>query len=116
MASDFNMSGGGGGPFAEWAIILALKALGAAAGTIMSLAIIMPETKLDAARRACVSMLAGIMFGWPVKRYFEWQGHEGEIAAAAVVAIVAWFVIGTVVRTTARWRTIDEVKHDLKPD
>lgn len=114
MAADFSGGGGPAGPLTEWAIVLVIKAIGAAAGTIMSLAIIMPETKLEAARRACVSMLAGILFAWPVKKYMEWQGHEGEIAASAVVAIFAWFVIGTAARTAARWRTVEDLKRDMK--
>jgi uncharacterized membrane protein len=111
MADHFNHMGGG--PLLEWGIVVALKAVGATAGTIMSLAIIMPETKLEAARRACVSMLAGILFGTPLRVWMEWKGHEGEIAAAAVVAIFGWFVIGMLARTTANWRTVGDAKRDL---
>lgn len=115
MAADFS-GGPPQGPWFEWGLALAIKAVGAAAGTVMSLAIIMPETKLEAARRACVSMLAGILFASPFRSYMAWQGHEGEIAASAVVSIFAWFVIGTAARTTARWRTYDDVKRDMKKD
>jgi hypothetical protein len=105
---------GGSGPLIEYGLMVGLKAVGAAAGTIMSLAIIMPETKLEAARRACVSMLAGILFGSPLRRWMEWNGHEGEIAGAAVVAIFGWFVIGMLARTTASWRTVQDARRDIQ--
>ena len=88
---------------AFWTAI-ALRVLGAIAGTVLALVFLPPKTRTEFIRRASLSMICGIIFGDAVRDYLKWADlAQMDIASSAGTSMLSWPVVGAVIRVIGKW-------------
>lgn len=77
----------------EW-VVAGTKAISAILGAALALIFKMPRTLSELLARATFSIIAGFLFGEPVRtEYLHWPDRfENVMGATALVAAVSWFV------------------------
>ncbi len=84
---------------------LLAKMVGALSGAFLALVFQPPKTKPEFFTRAVFSVVAGFLFSSPVAQYLKWEPTlETELASGALTALLAWWIMGAVVRIVGSWR------------
>lgn len=92
-------------------VYLAAKIAGAVAGSLISVAYILPRGRREAVLRFAVGLVTGIVFGGPVgikiagALNLSASIHAGEIAlmGAAFASLTAWWALGMLHRLSESW-------------
>lgn len=88
----------------EGLLVLLIKACGSTIGAVVALVFSPPRTRRGFVRRLTVSIPVGILFSWVPPRFIEFPDTvEGMVAAAALMAFVAWWAMGTVRRLVEKF-------------
>jgi Family of unknown function (DUF6107) len=90
----------------EGAALWGIKALGAVAGSAISVAYILPKTRREAAVRFAVGLVSGLVFGGAAGvEIGDWLGltdalskSELMLTGSAAASLCAWWALGAVKR------------------
>lgn len=89
----------------DFLVALILKLIGSIAGAILSLVFLPPKNRAEFTTRAVFSVLSGILFGDALRDYMHWlDTPRMNIAAAALLAMLSWFIMGTLIRLIGAWK------------
>ncbi|HEX2148199.1 MAG TPA: DUF6107 family protein [Pseudorhizobium sp.] len=91
--------------------VLAAKAAGAAAGAGVSLIYLLPKSRREAASRFFTGLCCGLIFGKPAGLWLagrmgithDLTGLEISLTGSAAASLLAWWVLGALVRVSERW-------------
>ncbi|MGW9231219.1 DUF6107 family protein [Pseudorhizobium sp. NPDC055634] len=91
--------------------VLAVKAAGAAAGAGVSLIYLLPKSRQEAASRFFTGLCCGLIFGKPAGLWLsenmgiadDLTGLEISLTGSAASSLLAWWVLGALVRVAGRW-------------
>jgi len=79
--------------------ILALRFLGGLGGSLIAVAIVQPDTAAGLGKRLLVSLSSALTITPIMARYLDWDDTpDSVIAAACIVAAVAWWVWHSLIR------------------
>lgn len=101
-----------GASFGEPAtLLMAAKVVGALAGSLISVAYILPRTRREALLRWSVGFVTGLVFGGTVgvkiaeslDLLHKVSPVEIALMGAAIASLSAWWALGAVQRFTERW-------------
>lgn len=85
------------------AAVLIARVAGAFSGAFLALVFIQPRTLREFVSRAVISVVSGLIFTHPIRVYLGWgQDIESVLAAATIAGFASWFVMGLIVRRTAK--------------
>ena len=90
-------------------IVMALKGAGAAAGSIMSFALVPPKSIREGVSRVVVSFPSGYIFADAVRELLRLAATiENIIAGGTLAGLLSWVVFGAVIRLaqTISWGNI----------
>jgi len=95
-------------PETGWIFIA--KALGASAGSAVSIAYMVPRGRREAVLRLVIGMITGMVFGttvgWKLADYFSVadriSSFEVALSGAALASLCAWWGLGALVRIVGR--------------
>ncbi len=80
------------------------RIIGTVAGTIVSLAYVMPKTSKDFWRRVVVSALSGMVLGGILRERLSLpQTYEGLMCGAFLAAVVAWAGMAVAMKFMKKW-------------
>lgn len=83
-----------------------IRAVGAVIGAGLALVFLPPKNRAEFVTRGAFSIIVGIIGAYPVRVYYlHWEETwELRMAAAVLVAMLSWFVMGAVVRIIGMWK------------
>lgn len=82
-----------------------VKFLGSVSGSVLALVWLPPKTRSEFVRRAVLSLVCGFIFGDVLRIQLHWPDTwQMDLAASAASAMLAWFVMGAVVRVIGSWK------------
>lgn len=86
-------------------LALLAKLVGALIGAFLALVFQPPKTRAEFVTRSVFSVFAGFVFSTPVREYLKWiPTLEMELASSALTALLAWYIMGAVVRIVGGWK------------
>lgn len=84
---------------------LGVKLASAFLGAVMALVFQPPKNRSEFVTRAVFSLIAGVVFSDPARDLLKWADTtQYQVAAAALSAMLSWWLMGAVVRIVGAWK------------
>lgn len=86
-------------------LAILIRVVGSLTGAFLALVFQPPKVTSELVTRGLFSLICGFVFSPPLRDYLKWApSTEIDLAAAALTAMLSWWLMSTVVRIVGAWK------------